>query len=52
MSHDIAIFRSDNYDKIFVYEEAHSQYIFGINYMKNGLILSYSQDKKINLWYL
>jgi WD40 repeat protein len=52
MSYEIAIFRSDNYEKIFVYQNAHSEYIYGINYMENGLILSYSKDSNINIWYL
>ena len=52
MSCEIVIFRSDNYDKISVCKNAHSDYIYGIDYMKNGLIISYSADSNIKFWYL
>ena len=49
-SHDINVFRTDNYNCIQTFKEAHNDNIYGITQLKNGKIVSYSGDSKIKVW--
>ena len=49
-SHHINVFRTDNYNCIQTFKEAHNDNIYGITQLKNGKIVSYSGDSKIKVW--
>jgi WD40 repeat protein len=49
-SHDINVFRTDDYNCIQTFKEAHNDNIYGITQLKNGKIVSYSGDSKIKIW--
>ena len=50
VSNDIAIFNSDNYDKIKTVQNSHNRNIRGISLLNNGNIISGSEDKKTKIW--
>ena len=47
---DILIFRSDNYEKIYVKNNVHDYNITGLIWIRENLICSYSIDASIKLW--
>ena len=49
-SNDINVFRSDNYNLILTFKNAHYDNIYGIIQLKNGNIVSFSGDTNINIW--
>ena len=49
-SKHIRIYRNDNYQCIKIFRNAHDESINGFVELKNGTILSYSDDKKIKIW--
>ena len=52
MSKDIKIYNKDNFELIKTIENAHEKYINGFVELNNGIILSYSNDQKINVYTL
>ena len=49
-SKDIMIYRNDNYECIQIIQNAHDKDINGFVELKDGTILSYSNDKRIKIW--
>ena len=49
-SKDIRIYRNDNYECIQIIQNAHDDDINGFDELKDGSIVSYSDDKKIKIW--
>ena len=49
-SKDILIYRKDNFECIQTIQNAHEKSINGFIQLKNGNILSYSNDEKINIY--
>ena len=49
-SEDIRIYRNDNYECIQIIQNSHEDEINGFVELKDGSILSYSDDKKIKIW--
>jgi len=49
-SNNINVFRNDNYECIQIINNAHSNFINGIIELKDKSILSFSDDKIINIW--
>ena len=49
-SKDIRIYRNDNYECIQIIQNAHDNYISGFVELKDGSIVSYSNDNKIKIW--
>ena len=47
---DILILRNDNYKCVQIIKNAHDDYIKGFINLKNGFIVSYSDDGKIKIW--
>ena len=47
---DIKIYKSDNYECIFVIKDAHFDNIYGLTKINKNCILSYGCDKIINVW--
>ena len=46
----IRIYRIDNYENITIIKNAHDSDINGFCFIKDGVIASYSHDKKIKIW--
>lgn len=51
-SHNINVYRSDNYQFIQTLEKAHVAWIRGIVELNNNIIASFSDDGNINFWVL
>ena len=49
-SNDIKIYNSDNYVCIKTINNAHNNYILGINNVNDDKIISYGVDKNLNVW--
>ena len=49
-SNNINVYRNDNYQCIQIINNAHSNYINGIIELKDKSILSFSDDKTMNIW--
>ena len=47
---DIRIYRNDNYECIQIIQNAHDGDINGFVELKDGTIVSYSNDKRIKIW--
>jgi WD40 repeat protein len=49
-SKDIRVYRNDNYECIQIIQNAHDKDINGFVELKDGSILTYSNDKRIKIW--
>ena len=49
-SSNIKIYRSDNYECIGIKKNVHENNIIGFNILNENLIVSFSYDRKINIW--
>ena len=50
-SKDIIIYRNDNYECLTTIENSHSKYIVDFFKIKNNLILSFSGDNTMKIWF-
>ena len=49
-SREIKIYKSNNYECIQILNNVHNDEIYGINKLKNDIIVSYGEDKIIKIW--
>ena len=49
-SREIKIYNTNNYECIQIINNAHNDEIYGINKLKNDIIVSYGEDKIIKIW--
>ena len=50
VSKEIKIYRSDNYECIKIINNAHNNFIFGLDELQDNSLVSYGSDKIIKVW--